>query len=297
LIRRPRESQPATAVLDAEPMPQSIEPEAAPPIKTSIIVVSHNRIQQLRRCLQAIEGAQDRDVSEVIVVDNGSTDGSAQLENEFGTAQFIRIPRNFGLTKALNLGIRAAKGEYIFLLHEDTEVARDAIRQLVTALDLESGAGAVCPLLVSEAGEPGPQFDVLPPSGKWKPAEAATELIEVEYPRGAALMVRPFFLGPMKKIDERYGQFGSDAEIAFQIARAGKKILLAPQARVVHHGGDASPERAADFQLGRAAFIGKYKGFLAWLRAVASAALLALAGLRFKELIRILSGAKIDGKS
>jgi GT2 family glycosyltransferase len=297
LIRRQRVSQPAAAVLDLEPQPEQVQPEAPKPPKTTAIVVSHNRIELLRRCLESIERAQDRDVTELIVVDNGSTDGSAQLEPEYPNSQFIRIPRNFGLTKALNLGMRAAKGEYLFLLHEDTELAPDVIRKLVTALDLEIDAGAVCPLLTGPDGTPAPQLDTLPPTGKWKAADPSADLLDVEYARGAAIMVRPFFFGPMRKIDERYGQFGSDAEIAFQIGRAGKKILLVPAARAVHLGGAGSPERAADFQLGRAGFIGKYKGFPAWLAAVSGAALGALAGFRLKEMMNILSGAKIDGKS
>jgi hypothetical protein len=297
LIRRRRETQPATAVLDAEPQPQPVETEVPKPPKTTVVVVSHNRMPLLRRCLETLEASQDRDVTEIIVVDNGSTDGSAQLESEFPGAYFIRIPRNFGLTKALNLGIRAAKGEYVFLLHEDTEVAPDAIRKLVQLLDLEVDAGGACPLLVSPDGAPAPQLDTLPPTFQWKPAEESAEPLDVEYPRGAALMVKPFYLGAMKKIDERYGQFGSDAEIALQLGRAGKKILLHPQARVVHHGGKMDAERAADCQLGRAAFLGKYKGVPAWLGAVAGASLSALAGFRFRELTNILSGKKIDGKS
>jgi hypothetical protein len=140
-------------------------------------------------------------------------------------------------------------------------------------------------------------LDTLPPTFNWKAAEETAEPVDVEYPRGAALMVKPFYLGAMKKIDERYGQFGSDAEIALQLGRARKKILLHPQARVVHHGGKMDAERAADRQLGRAAFLGKYKGFGAWLAAVAGAAFSALAGFRLGELINILSGKKIDGKS
>jgi GT2 family glycosyltransferase len=297
LIRRRRETQPATAVLDAEPQPHPVETEVPRPPKTSVIVVSHNRLPFLRRCLETLEASQDRDVTEVIVVDNGSTDGSSQLESEFSAVYFIKIPRNFGLTKALNLGIRAAKGEYLLLLHEDTEVAPDVIRKLVQLLDLEVEAGAACPLLVTRDGSPAPQLDTLPPTFKWKPAEDTGEPLDVEYPRGAALMVKPFYLGAMKKIDERYGQFGSDAEIALQLGRARKKILLHPQARVVHHGGKTDPERAADCQLGRAAFLGKYKGFGAWLRAVIGASLSALAGFRIGELMNILSGKKIDGKS
>jgi GT2 family glycosyltransferase len=297
LIRRQREQQPATAVLDAEPQAQQLQTEVPKPPKTSVIVVSHNRKAQLRRCLETLEAAQDRDVTEILVVDNGSTDGSAQLEAEFPATLFIRIPRNFGLTKALNLGMRAARGEYLFLLHEDTEIASDVIRKLVQVLDLEVDAGGVCPLLVTPDGSPAPQLDTLPPTLDWKTAEPATEPFEVEYPRGAALMVKPFYLGPMKRIDERYGQFGSDAEIALLLGRAGKRILLQPQARVVHHGGVTNADRAADFQLGRAAFLGKYKGFFAWLGAITSAALAALVGFRLAEFMNILSGKKIDGKS
>jgi GT2 family glycosyltransferase len=297
LIRRQRESQPATAVLDSEPRPELQETQEPKPPKTSVIVVSHNRAPLLRRCLETLEQTQDRDVSEIIVVDNGSTDGSAQLDTDFPNAQFIRIPRNFGLTKALNLGINAARGEYLFLLHEDTEVAPDTIRKLVQVLDLEADAGAACPILVTADGAPGPQLDELPPTGRWQAAEPAAEPVDVEYPRGAALMIKPFYLGAMKKIDERYGQFGSDAEIAVRIGRAGKQILLVPEARVVHHGGQANAERAADYQLGRAAFLGKYKGFGAWLGAVAGAAFSALFSFRIGELLNILSGKKIDGKS
>ena len=262
-----------------------------------MIVVSHNRLPLLRRCLETLEASQDRDVTEVIVVDNGSTDGSGQLEAEFASVYFIRIPRNFGLTKALNLGIRAAKGEYLFLLHDDTEVAPDVIRKLVQLLDLEQDAGGACPLLNTPDGARAPQLDTLPPTSHWKPAEDAVEPVEVEYPRGAAIMLKPFYLGAMKTIDERYGQFGSDAEIALTLGRARKKILLHPQAVVIHHGGKTDAQRAADYQLGRAAFLGKYKGFGAWLGAMAVASLSALAGLRLGELMKILSGKKIDGKS
>ena len=88
----------------------------------SLAVVSHNRIEWLRRCLRAVEGSEERERLQVIVVDNGSLDGSAQLDDEFPQVQFIRLPKNFGLTKALNLGWRAADSPYVFFLHEDTEV-------------------------------------------------------------------------------------------------------------------------------------------------------------------------------
>ena len=89
---------------------------------------------------------------QVIVVDNGSSDGSAQIGDDFPNVQFIRLPKNFGLTKALNLGWRAADAEYVFFLHDDTEVQPSTIGTLADALDAHADAAAVCPLLVDDAG-------------------------------------------------------------------------------------------------------------------------------------------------
>ena len=58
----------------------------------------------------------------------------------------------------------------------------------------------------------------------------------VEFPRGAALMLRVYFIKAIRQIDERYGQFGSDADLAAEIRRASRKILLVPAARVRHEG-------------------------------------------------------------
>jgi GT2 family glycosyltransferase len=118
----------------------------------------------------------------------------------------------------------------------------------------------------------------------------------VEYPRGAALMARVFLIKAVRQIDERYGQFGGDADLAAQILRAGKKILLIPDARVRHYGD--RPKEAlvrADFLLGRAVFAGKYLGFLAGLRARLAAIFVPLARLQLGEVRHTLSGQKIDG--
>jgi GT2 family glycosyltransferase len=171
-----------------------------------------------------------------VVVDNGSTDGSQQLESDFPRARFIRIPRNFGLTKALNLGVRGSEAEYVFFLHEDTEVFPDTTRLLAELLDSQPDAGAVCPLLVDAEGRPAPQLGKFPPDDTWRPASPGTDPVAVDYPRGAALMMRRHFFTAIRQIDERYGQFGSDADLCYQIRRAGKKILLLPQARARHQG-------------------------------------------------------------
>lgn len=280
--------------------PQSnSELEKRPP-RVSIVVVSHNRVESLRRCLESIEKSEGRPTLQVIVVDNGSdlrtNGGGAELDHVFPNVQWIRLPKNFGLTKAWNLGWRAADAEYVFFLHDDTEVEPGTALRLAEALDSNPEAAAVCPLLVDAEGRPAPQLGSFPPSGVWEPVRTVTEPLPVEYPRGAALMVRVFLIRAIRQIDERYGQFGGDADLAAQIRRASKKILLIPSARVRHLGRDGSSGLLqADFQNCRAVFLGKHKGFAPGIQVRIGAVFNALLGFRFGELKYLLAGQKIDG--
>jgi GT2 family glycosyltransferase len=260
------------------------------------VVVSRNRVELLRRCLESLEKSEGRDTVQIIVVDNGSTDGSQELDAEFPNVRFSRLPKNFGLTKALNIGWRAAEADYVFLLHDDTELEPDAIVRLAAVLDSTPDAAAVSPLLVDEQGRPAPQLGQLPPEGTYQPAQPpGSEPFAVTYPRGAALMVRAFVIKSIRQVDERYGQFGSDADLAAHIRRGGKKILLVPEARARHQGGADGTLRRADFLLGRATFIGKHQGFGAGLQARLGTILGPLLGLRWGELRYTLGGQKIDG--
>ena len=259
--------------------------------------VSRNRAALLRRCLESLEKSQGRQTLQIVVVDNGSSDGSAQLDADFPQTQFIRLPKNFGLTKAMNLGWRAADAEYVFFLHDDTEVEPGAAIRLAETLDAHPNASAACPLLVDDAGQPAPQLGALPPGGEWLAAEPSGSQPEpVVYPRGAALMMRVYVIRAVRQIDERYGQFGGDADLAAQILRASKQILLEPAARVRHHGSGAyTALERADFLLGRAVFMGKYLGFGPGLRARLAAVFGPLVSFRWGELRYTLPGQKIDG--
>jgi GT2 family glycosyltransferase len=270
--------------------------EAPKPPKLTALVVSHNRADHLRQCLASLERSENRDSLDVLVVDNGSSDGSTAIESEFPKARFVRLPKNFGLTKALNIGVRASECDYICLMHEDTEVFPDTLPALLAAMESQTDSGGVCPLLVTPEGRPAPQLGALPPDWVYRPAEVRSEPYPVEYPRAAVLLVRSYFLKAQGKIDEGYGQFGSDAELSFQIRRAGKKILLLPGVRAVHYGrSEESALLQADRQIGRAVFIGKHLGYMAGLQARIAAAFSALAALQFGRLFHLLSSQKVDG--
>jgi GT2 family glycosyltransferase len=277
------------------PQPNS-EQEKLPP-RVSVTVVSRNRVERLRKCLQSLETSEGRDTLQLIVVDNGSTDGAAALDSEFPNVQFVRLPKDFGLTKAMNIGWRAADAEYVFFLHDDTEVPPGGVLRLADRLDADRDVAAVCPLLVDAQGNPAPQLGSFPPDGKWEAAEVSgNEPIAVEYPRGAAFMMRVALIKAVRQIDERFGQFGGDADMAAQINRAGKKILLVPSVKVIHYGSDGySTAERADFLLARAEFAGKYFGFGAGVKERLAAILGPLFSFKFGELSRTLPGQKIDG--
>jgi GT2 family glycosyltransferase len=268
-----------------------------PAPRVSAVVVSRNRAALLRHCLESLESSHGRDTLQIIVVDNGSTDGSAQWDAEFPKVQFVRLPKNFGLTKAMNIGWRAADAAYVLFLHDDTAVEPPAIGRLADVLDAYPDAAAVCPLLVDGEGRPAPQLGSLPPDGNWRPAEpSGDDPAAVRYPRGAALMMRVFLIKAIRQIDEHYGQFGGDADLAAQILKASKRILLVPGARA-HHEGSAgySASERADFLLSRAVFLGKYRGFGAGLQARMGAIFGPLLSFRLGEFRHTLAGQKIDG--
>jgi GT2 family glycosyltransferase len=267
------------------------------PLRASVVVVSHNRKPLLETCLASLEKSEGREDLQIVVVDNGSRDGAAGLDAEFARVQWIRLPKNFGLTKAMNLGWRAADAELVLFLHDDTEVEPGAVLRLAEALEANPDVAAVCPLLVDEDGHPAPQLGKLPPDGEWRPAApSGSHPMAVEYPRGAALMTRVALIRAVRQIDERFGQFGADADLAANFRRASKKVLLLPDVKVRHRSAAGySPEEIADFLLARAAYLGKYQGFGAGLLARLGAIFGPLVRFRFGEFKNTLAGQKIDG--
>ena len=299
----------------------------APP-RVSVLMVSYNSAEPLRRCLASLEGSTDREKFEVLVVDSGSQDESPHLDAEFPNTTYLRLPRNFGLTKALNIGMRTAKGEFILFLDPNMEVFPDTVSSLGAKLAAQAEAVAVCPLLVTPEGKPAPEVYALPDreaigaalrAGDWEPKsplDLGAESVPIQLHSLAGLMVRSYFLRGLRYIDPRYGNSWIEAEICFQILRASRKILLLPGIRAVRHPDSARvfPDAAgieallaADWALGAVRYATKRFGFAAGLKmrvaAVFSAlgqALLALlrmreVGYHFCRFGYLVSGQKLDG--
>jgi GT2 family glycosyltransferase len=283
------------------------------PLQVSVIIVTHNQIEPLRRCLGALEHSKPRESFEVLVVDNGSRDGCESIDSEFPQITVLRLPRHFGLTKARNIGIRTAKGEHLFFLSPEVQVEPATIAALTAKLGQESAALAVCPLLVDENGTPQSELRRLPdPAGvsrHWRtglPAEGVAqdkdEDTPVELPDSRALLIRRQSVQAINYLDERFGESWSDCDLAFQIRRAGRRILVAGSIRAKVLPSEPSKmdgARLAAFEadraVGAAAFVGKHFGFLSGISLRLKITLGALLRMEFGLLQRVFSGQKIDG--
>ena len=277
----------------SSPEAESIGPQTP---RVSVVIVSFNRAAALRNCIELLEG-----MHQVVVVDNGSTDGSAGIGDDFPAVRLMRLPKNFGLTKALNIGLRAAEGEYILCLHDDARISGESVTRMADFLEARADVGAVCPLLTDESGDPVPQVRELPgPAAPDPPLRPATggEEIEAACVSGAAFMFRAFFLRALRQIDERYGTYGSEIELCAQMRRAGKKIAILRGVPGIHEfSASAAPENAlqGDRVTGTAVFLAKHHGFLASLLYRLKSGLIALLTFRFNVVAAAFGGQKIDG--
>lgn len=273
--------------------------------RVSAILVVLNQIEALRRAVAALERSTERERLEILVVDLGSQDGSAQLDSEFPSIVTLRLPHNFGATKAMNIGTRTAKAELVFYLSPDVEVDADTVEKLANKLDEDPDAAAVCPLLVDDQGKPVSRVYKLPTKESFKGEMKAIaidldqESLNVEYPGREAILVRKQFVKGMNYFDERYGEYWADADLATQIRRGLKKIRLYPSIKAVKYA-NTSPAAssgllAADRAGGAAAFIGKYYGFMPGLGFRIGAIFRALGRFDFKQLVALASWSKIDG--
>jgi hypothetical protein len=309
---------------------EEIHKPEQPKVRVSAIVVSYNSAPALRRCLAALENSQERESLEILVVDCGSRDDSPRVDGEFPGVQVLRMPRHFGFTRARNIGIRTAVGEYLLLLNADVELDAATIPALARHLDNDPGAAAVCPLLVDNAHNNVMQCFLLPTprtigqawrDGTLRPAtdvdlSAGAGPVAVEHASPAALMVRTYFVKGINFLDQRFPHSWADVDLSFQIWRASRKIMLLPGLQAVVHGDALQPESlgnseralvSADYALGAAAFAGKYFGFFTGLRCrvtlILETLLAALGamfrardvGLSFSRFTSVLMGQRIDG--
>jgi GT2 family glycosyltransferase len=276
--------------------------EHAGPPRVTALIVSRNCSAQLRACLQALERSANRERLEVLVVDRGSADGTADVAEDFPEVQTLRLPKDFGRTKATNIGMRTAKGELVLFLPAHVELEPDTIDRLALRLESYDVVGAVCPKIDRWYRLPDiPALASLAAStGIAEPAAypAGSRELAIDYAPGAPLLVRRAFVRGMNYFDERYGDHWSDLELCWQLRNASKTIVALQNVPIRY--GELPPREEdavhrADCILGASTYIAKHFGAAAGANFRFSRTIGALATARFSVFSALLSGQKVDG--
>lgn len=250
--------------------------QATPEITVSI--VSYNTCALLRACLRSLT-AREQDgeaMLEIIVADNGSTDGSADMVKlEFPHVQLVETGGNIGYGRANNAALANARGRHVFILNSDTEVELGALAEMRDFLDANPNVGAVGGRLILPDGatQPSCATDPTLASVFWEqtylyklfPANKTTggylmtdwdygERRSVEQVCGACIMVKRALWERIGGFDPAYFMYFEDTDLCVRIREIGAQIWFLPEAKIQHKLGASSGK---DWRL-RAQMIASY---------------------------------------
>ena len=234
----------------------------------SIVIVSFNARVDLARCLQSLHDAPPSRPHEIIVVDNASTDGSADAARQWPHVRVIEAGANLGFSAGNNIGIRASSGANLLLLNSDTIVPAGAIDALLAQLDRRADVAVVGPRLVDGSGRAELSFgEMVGPFAHIRQKRIAMGDVESyttreQYPdwvTGACLLVRRADAEAVGLLDERYFMYLEDVDFCAAIRARGRRILFTPSVQVTHLRGRSSPSRAASGDLHRRSLITFYQ--------------------------------------
>ncbi|MEI6970006.1 MAG: glycosyltransferase family 2 protein [bacterium] len=220
---------------------------------TTIVIPNHNGACWLPECLTSLR-AQTLAPGEVIMVDNGSTDGSVDIAKKIiPTLNIIALSDNRGFAAAVNIGIRAARSEYIGLLNTDTSARPDWLLHLHDAIkSAPPSVGGVAsrmvdmrnPGIIENAGDLLSWHGMAAKRGHGHPAGDFNSATGVFSPCAGAALYRRSFLHEAGLFDEHFFAYLEDIDIGFRGHWLGYSFQYVPEAVILHHGhGAAMPSR------------------------------------------------------
>jgi GT2 family glycosyltransferase len=260
--------------------------------RLSIVIVTYNSRGDIDACLASLAAERAADDHQVIVVDNASSDGTADaVRVRWPHVTVIDAGSNLGFARATNVGIRRSSGELVLLLNPDTVVGPGAVARLVAALEDDPQAAAAGPRLIDEQGATELSFgrmvsplaelrQKLLVAGHRRGLPFISSRVErmtrqrhtADWVSGACLLVRRADADAAGLLDERYFMYLEDVDFCAALRARGRRILFVPGAEVVHRRGQSrrtaasATERA--YRHSQLAFYEKHHPRWApWLRA------------------------------
>lgn len=244
----------------------------------SIVIVNWNTRELLGQCLASIYAHPPTAEFETLVVDNASTDGSVEMvRTRFPQVRLMPNRENVGFARANNQAIRVSTGQYVLLLNPDTEVYPDALDCLVRFLVDRPSVGAVGPRVLNPDGTlqlscyPAPtlsrelwrlfHLDALYPYGNYAMTGWRQDVARaVEGLLGACLMLRRSVLDEVGLLDEDYFIYSEEVDLCRRVHAAGWALYWAPEARIIHYGGQSTRQVATEM------FLHLYKSKIIYFR-------------------------------
>ena len=213
-------------------------------MKVSIITVNYNQPQVTIELLESLS-KQDFTDMEVIVVDNGSKENcEGEVLSRFPEVKFIRSEENLGFAGGNNLGIRAAKGEYLFFVNNDTEIPDNTIQRLSNYMEETPQCGIVCPLICFHDNKEMLQYagytDINVFTGRNATiGEGSAWTLEnrhvsTSFPHGAAMMIPKRIINEVGEMPENYFLYYEELDWAYQIKQAGYHVTVDHGSYILH---------------------------------------------------------------
>jgi len=240
--------------------------EAKETFDLAVVVVNYNTRLHLKRCLVSLkENPFTKGTFRVVVVDNGSKDGSvAMVESEFPWVMLIKNSRNLGFAKGCNQGIKAVRAKYYLLLNSDAAILDDALDVLFEFMEKNPDIGASGGLIYTDDGKIQPSTLIFPKytnllfsrSSIFSKIPALKKrmqrlrrvpdfISDVEALAGGFLMLRSEALKQVGLLDERFFIYLEDIDICRRLRKAGWRVVFNPNARILHSWGASSKKRRA----------------------------------------------------
>lgn len=221
-------------------------------IQLSVVILTCDQLPVLRRCLDALTELYRRGNAEIIVVDNGSADGTCEcLTTEYPYIRVIANTENRGVAPARNQGLRAASGDKILILDNDTIPNTVAIDAMSRWLDTHPSTGIVACRLTDPQGAvqdsfkpyPGLTVKISNLLGRKRAVRLPESPVSPEYVIGACQMFRRSLTDRIGLLDERIFYGPEDADFCLRARSAGLDVVYLPEVSMIHDWRRATTRR------------------------------------------------------